>query len=200
LRELFIDYPEKRIHIAEMAHVFAANNDGPRANAALSKEERGTFENLILLCSLCHTIIDKAPEVYPDSVVLGWKRTHAEKLRSLFGAVCFESRNEARAAIDGLLWENHQIFKDYGPHIEDARNPESGAAERWRRKVLQKLIPNNRRVLALLDANKLLLDIRELVTLEKFRQHIDDLEARHIEGYREGASTFPEEMARILRS
>jgi hypothetical protein len=37
-RELFIDYPEKRIHVAEMAHVFAANDDGPRANRELSKE------------------------------------------------------------------------------------------------------------------------------------------------------------------
>src|ERR1700687_1051764 len=69
-RELFIDYPQKPIHVAEMAHVFAARDDGPRANRELSKEERGAFENLILLCSLCHTIIDKAPEVYSDRIVL----------------------------------------------------------------------------------------------------------------------------------
>lgn len=198
-RELFIDYPEKRIHIAEMAHVFAANDDGPRANLALSKEERGAFENLILLCSLCHTIVDKAPKVYPDYVILGWKRTHAEKLHSLFGVTSFEKRCDARAAIEGQLRENRQIFADYGPHIEDAKNPESGAAERWKRKILQKIIPNNRRVLAQLDANKRLLNDRELVTLEKFRQHIDDLEARHIEGYQEGASRFPGAMPDILR-
>jgi len=199
-RELFIDYPETRIHIAEMAHVFAANDDGPRANAALSEEERGAFENLILLCSLCHTIIDKAPEVYPDNVIFGWKRMHAEKLRSLFGATHFEKRSDARAAVEDLLQENRQIFDDYGPHIEDAKNPESGAAERWKRKVLQKIIPNNRKVLAQLDANRRLLDESELVTLEKFRQHIDDLEARHIEGYQEGASRFAEGMAEILRN
>jgi hypothetical protein len=153
-RELFIDYPEKRIHVAEMAHVFAANDDGPRANRELSKEERGAFENLILLCSLCHTIIDKAPEVYSDRVVLRWKQTHAEKLRSLFGVTVFAKRNEARKAIAGLLRENRQIFEQYGPHIDEAKNPESGAADRWSRKVLEKIIPNNARVLTQLDANK----------------------------------------------
>jgi len=200
LRELFIDYPGTRIHIAEMAHVFAANDDGPRANAALSEEERGTFKNLILLCSLCHTIIDKAPQAYPDHVILGWKRMHAEKLHSLFRVTNFEKRSDARAAIDCLLRENHQIFVDYGPHIDDAKNPESGASERWRRKVFQKIIPNNRKVLNHLDANKRLLSSGELVTLEKFRQHIDDLEARHIEGFQEGSQRFPPEMAELLRN
>ncbi len=87
--------------------MFAANDDGPRANVALSEEERGAFENLILLCSLCHTIIDKAPEVYSDLIIFGWKRTHADKLRSLFGVTCFRSRSEARAALEGPLRENH---------------------------------------------------------------------------------------------
>jgi hypothetical protein len=183
-----------------MAHVFAANAKGPRANDALSEKARGTFENLIMLCSLCHTIVDKAPCVYPDHVMFEWKRTHAGKLRSLFGVTYFGTRNDARAAIEGLLRENRQIFDDYGPHIDEAKFPESGAAERWRRKVLQKIIPNNRKILSQLDANKHLLHDRELVTLEKFRQHIDDLEARHIEGYQEGASRFPEEIPEILRT
>lgn len=198
-RELFIDFPEKRIHVAEMAHVFAANDEGPRANLVLSEGDRGAFENLILLCSLCHTVIDKAPESYPDTLIFRWKRRHAEELRRLFGVACFERRSDARAAIEGLLRENRQIFEDYGPHSEASGDPESGAAERWKRKVLQKITPNNRRVLSQLDANRHLLYEYEVVILEKFRQHIDDLEARHIEGYREGASRFPEGIPNILR-
>jgi hypothetical protein len=198
-RELFIDYPEKSIHVAEMAHVFAANDRGPRADTSLSKEQRGAFENLILLCSLCHTIIDKAPETYPDSVVLEWKRTHADKLRAIFGVSQYAKRSEALNAIEGILRENRQIFQNYGPHIEDAKNPESGAAERWTRKVLQKIIPNNRKVLAQLDANTHLLTASEQDAVELFRQHIDDLEARHIQGYREGASQFPAAILAILK-
>jgi hypothetical protein len=165
-----------------MAHVFAANNDGPRANIALSGEERGAFQNLILLCSLCHTKIDKAPEQFPDFVVLGWKRAHAEMLRSLFGVTRYSNCIDARLAIEGILRENRQIFETYGPHVEAAKYPESGAAERWKRKVLQKLITNNRKILAQLDENRALLTSDEMEYLEKFRQHVDDFEARHIEG------------------
>jgi hypothetical protein len=196
--ELFIEHANERFHIAEMAHVFAANDEGPRANAALSEEDRGAFANLILLCPLCHTKIDKAPGTYSDSITLEWKRSHAEKLRSMFGVTKFSVRSDARKAIEGLLRENRQIFQAYGPNIEDAQDPESGAAERWKRKVLQKIIPNNRKILSQLDANRHLLREPESDTLEQFRQHIDDLEARHIEGFREGASQFPKEMSVIL--
>jgi len=73
---LFIDAGRKNIHIAEMAHVFAAADDGPRANAELTQAERGRYSNLILLCPTCHTIIDKAPGEYPDTVILMWKQQH----------------------------------------------------------------------------------------------------------------------------
>lgn len=198
-RELFINYPEKGIHIAEMAHVFAANDDGPRAKPELSAKERGSFDNLILLCSACHTIIDKAPEVYPDHTIFGWKCDHANKLRAIFGVTQFDTRGAARAAIVPIFRENRSIFDEYGPHIEEAQNPESGAAERWKRKVLQKIIPNNRKLLAQLDANTHLLAEHEMHMLEKFRQHVDDLEARHLQDYREGASRFPAGMQDILK-
>lgn len=197
--ELFIDLPEKRFHVAEMAHVFAAMDEGPRANVKLSREERGAFDNLILLCPLCHTKIDKAPEAYPDAMVLEWKRNHASRLQSVFGVRHFDTRSAARKTIEQILAENRSIFDDYGPHIDEARNPESGAAERWARKVLTKIIPNSRKLLAQLDANTHLINSGEKTTLERFRQHVDDLEARHFHGYREGASQFPEGMNEILK-
>lgn len=125
--ELFIDLPGRGIHIGEMAHVFAANDQGPRARPELSEAERGAFENLILLCATCHTIIDKAPNQYPDTTILGWKRDHATKLRSMFGVVRFDTRAEVRCAIEGQLRENRTIFYKYGPHIEAALDLESGA-------------------------------------------------------------------------
>lgn len=198
-RELFIEFAEKGIHVAEMAHVFAANDDGPRANARLSKEDRGNFDNLVLLCSTCHTIVDKAPETFTDGDLLSWKREHANKLRAVFGVTRFESRSEAQGSIAPYMRENRAIFDEYGPLIEAASNPESGAAERWGRKVLTKIIPNNRRVLAQLAENQHLLTPEEVRVAELFRQHVDDLEARHIEGFLEGAAQFPPGMTDILK-
>jgi hypothetical protein len=196
--ELFIDASGKSIHIAEMAHVFAANDGGPRTNTDLTKEERGAFENLVMLCANCHTIVDKAPEAFPDSVMLNWKHEHTNKLRGLFGAVKFSNRASARQAVEPFLRENHAIFKQYGPHIDAAYNPESGAAEQWKRKMLTRILPNSRKMLAILDVNRQLLGDNEKTTLEQFRQHIDDLEAFHIEVNREDASRFPAELANIL--
>lgn len=195
---LFVDAAGEAIHIAEMAHVFAANDGGPRGNPDLSKDERGAFENLVLLCANCHTLVDKAPGAFSDKVILGWKREHANRLQGLFGAVKFDDRVAARCAVRPLLAENHAIFNQYGPHVEAARNPESGAAEQWKRKMLTRILPNSRRILAILDANRHLLGNDEKATLEKFRQHIDDLEAFHIENIKEDASRFPNELAKIL--
>lgn len=199
LLELFIEYPSKTIHVAEMAHVFAANDQGPRANSSLTKKQRGAFENLIMLCSICHSKIDKAPIEYPDTLILKWKREHALRLQTIFGSTKYSKRHEARLSIEPHLKENYAIFSEYGPHIEAAMDPESGAAERWRRKMLQKIIPNNHRIIAILDNNRHLLFEEEETTLERFRQHVDDLQARHIEGQEDGASLFPSGMSLILK-
>jgi len=183
-----------------MAHVFAANDGGPRTKPELRKEERGAFENLIVLCANCHTMVDKAPDAFPDSMMLGWKREHANKLHGLFGAVRFDERAAVRQVVEPLLAQNLAIFQQYGPHIEAARNPESGAAEQWKRKMLTRILPNSRRVLSVLDANRHLLRDDEKSTVERFRQHIDDLEAFHIEGSRQDASCFPEDLSKICES
>lgn len=197
-RELFVDAEGKSIHVAEMAHVFAASENGPRGIGELTKAARGAFENLVLLCANCHTIVDKAPAAYPDVMILGWKRDHAERLRALFGVVVFQSRQVAREAVEPILAQNRAIYERYGPHIEAADNPESGAAEQWKRKMLTHILPNNKKLLALLDANRALLQIDERHTLELFRQHIDDLEGFHIENLNNDASQFPSAIAAVL--
>ena len=198
VNELFIDAGGESLHIAEMAHVFAATNGGPRTNSQLGKAERGAFENLIVLCANCHTKVDKAPDAFPDSMMLRWKHEHANKLRGLFGAVRLDNRTAARQIVEPLLAQNFAIFQQYGPHIEAVLNPESGAAEQWKRKMLTRILPNNRRVLAVLDANRHLLHDEEKATVERFRQHIDDLESFHIEESRQDASRFPEGLSKIL--
>ena len=77
----------------------------PRAKPDLTESERGAFNNLVLLCANCHTMVDKAPEAYPDVLILKWKRDHARKLAALFGVEEYESRAIARLAIEPFLTE-----------------------------------------------------------------------------------------------
>jgi hypothetical protein len=196
-RELFVDLPSGPIHVAEMAHIFAANDEGPRGNADLSEEERGAYENLILLCSSCHTMVDKAPDDFPDSLMQRWKRERAERLAALFGAVRLPSRQAVRELIEPLMRENKHILDEYGPETEERWNFEGDAAQMWTRKILTKVLPNNRRILAILDANRDHMLDNEPEVLEAYRQHIDDLEARHLEGVT-GGRRYPMGMATIM--
>lgn len=197
---LFLDAGEKNIHIGEMAHVFAAADDGPRANATLTKGERGRFENLILLCPKCHTIIDKAPEAYSDAMILGWKQQHGERIAELFGVVEYAARDRARVAIDPLMAENRLVFEKYRPDNEYRYDPESGMARTWREKMLSTILPNNRRIARLLEANRRHMRDDEKLTMARFQQHISDLESRHVlDASVADAERFPAGMERIFK-
>jgi hypothetical protein len=198
VEQLFVETAAgEAIHFAEMAHIFAASDGGSRPNANLSKAERGAYDNLILLCAKCHTIIDKAPQDYPEAMIKQWKHDRAERLAYLFGVVTLSSRDEVRAAITPLLTANKVTFEIYGPASEAQFDLESEMPTVWRRKVLGSIVPNNKRVLAILDKNRGLMTGREASTLEAFRQHTDDLVARHV-GDADGGLRFPEEMNNMM--
>ena len=198
LRNLFED-SKNIIHVAEMAHIFSASNNGPRAKIELTEQERGEYENLILLCSNCHTIIDKAEKDYPDKLIEQWKINHKLKIDNLFGAVEYISRKEARIAIEPILSENRTIFEIYAPIAGKWFSPESDCVEIWYAKIKSYILPNNRKILAILDANRKYLIEKEANVLEVYRQHIDDFEARHIGGGRFGGIEFPAELSNILK-
>lgn len=182
-----------------MAHIFAASDDGPRGNSALSEAERGAYENLILLCAICHTLIDKAPNDYPDTLIKRWKIDRADHLAALFGATHLPSRDAIHKAIEPLMTRNKVTLDTYGPNTSAKFNPESEAPAIWKRKVLGVIIPNNKRILAILDKNRDHMSNKETVTLEEFRQHTDDLTARHLEDVT-GGRRFPRAMNRMMLS
>jgi hypothetical protein len=181
-RELFLDVNGARFHLADIAHIFAAGNKGPRPNPTLTPAQRGAFENLILLCLLCHREIDRAPSTYPDDMIRGWKEQHQQKLRRVFGVRVYEDRPSLRRAIEPILDENRSTWTDYGPDSDDSHNPESEMAPVWRRKVVQRILPHNHRILAVLDENRDLTNAAEKLVIEAFRQHVDDQWHRHVGG------------------
>lgn len=197
---LLLEVGKARFHIAEIAHICAANDDGPRANVGLSEAERGAFENLILLCPTCHTIVDKAPDEFPDTTVLDWKRTHSGRIAQLFGVRQYASRADLREEVERLLDQGRHVHADYGPDNDYRFNPESEEAALWTRKVAETLMPNNEKLLRVLDANRSLLSAEERGVVEQFRQHALDFAARHNPVLDDpvGARRFPTGMNTIL--
>lgn len=199
VRALFIDTGSKTVHVAELAHVFAAMDDGPRANDKLSEAERGLFENIILLCPTCHTIVDKAEEDFPAGLLTRWKADHARKIAKVFGAAHYASREEVRAAINPLFAENGAIHKALNPELDYRANPEAEEALKWQGAVRDRIIPNNRRILAILDENRDHLAGGEAEVLEAFRLHVYDQEVRHLTDVAPGAQArYPETMATMM--
>lgn len=185
LTRLFVEDPDGRdVHFAEAAHIIAASEDGPRGATTASAEERGAWSNLLLLCANCHTLVDKSVTAYPRDLLLEWKRSRTEKTEQALGVLSFASREEARASIEGARVQNRVIHEDFGPDNDYAINPEAEEAAVWRRAVVETVIPNHRRILRVADSNRDLLSASEVQTIERYRSHVNDLEARHVHNRR----------------
>lgn len=69
--------------VSKICHIEAASDKGPRFNKDMSDDERRHFDNLILLCDECHTIIDNKnnEDKYPVALLQAWKKEHENKLQ-----------------------------------------------------------------------------------------------------------------------
>jgi len=144
--------------------------------------------------------IDKSEQDFPDSKLIVWKREHTFRLTQVFGAVQQTSRQAVLAAINPLLVENYAIFEDLNPNKDYKSNPESESASAWQRNMRGRIIPNNRRILAMLDANRSLMIEQEAQVVEQLRQHVHDLEARHFTSEVAGPQKrFPGGMSSMMR-
>lgn len=194
---LFLNIGETDFHIAEMAHIISAGEKGPRSKE-ITEEQKGEFSNLILLCPNCHTKIDKAEDEFPEELIKKWKSEHSQKINSLFNIKTFDSRDKTRKAILPLLNENNTIFNIYGPMTDERFNPESEMPKTWLLKIQSNILPNNRKILNILDQNYNLLNDKEMVVFKQFRQHVLDFESRHLNNEEINGVQFPSQMNQIL--
>jgi hypothetical protein len=65
---------EKAVNVGKAAHITAAASGGPRYDASLSPEARGSISNGIWLCSGCSELIDKDEAKFPVDILNTWKR------------------------------------------------------------------------------------------------------------------------------
>ena len=82
--EKSLEARDERTIIAKICHIEAASSDGPRFNPDMTDDERRDFDNLILLCDECHSIIDNKDNEnkYTVDLLKQWKRDHENKCRN----------------------------------------------------------------------------------------------------------------------
>ncbi|OSI06913.1 hypothetical protein BWD08_10185 [Neisseria animaloris] len=179
-----------------MAHIIAKNADGPRGNT--DNENDNTYDNLLLLCPNCHTKIDKTPDDYPFELLREWKRFVEEKYEEFISSVHFSNKNELKESIKKYLIEN-KISHDYlGPKSKTAqRNPNSNLSLQWQYKKLEVIIPNNKKIISIIEKNTSLLSPEELELFYIFKEHALAFE-RHQYSPIEDYPLFPKEFEEIF--
>jgi hypothetical protein len=66
---------------AQICHIFAASDNGPRGKPGLTNEERNSAKNLLLLCPTHHGIVDGQYQTYPATMLQDWKSQHEAKFK-----------------------------------------------------------------------------------------------------------------------
>lgn len=67
-------------NFAQMAHIVAFKEDGPRGNSPLRPAYINDVSNLMLLCPQCHKLIDDHPDRYPVAVLQKYKESHEDRI------------------------------------------------------------------------------------------------------------------------
>ncbi|RWE79585.1 HNH endonuclease [Mesorhizobium sp.] len=59
--------------LAQVCHIIAASDNGPRGDPNTSLEARNEPDNLLLMCPTHHTVVDKQHAAYPAPLLREWK-------------------------------------------------------------------------------------------------------------------------------
>src|SRR6266851_4137462 len=65
----------------EMAHVVAFRPDGPRGRTRPRPQDINDIRNLMLLCPVCHKLIDDHPQDYTRATLEAYKANHERRIR-----------------------------------------------------------------------------------------------------------------------
>ncbi len=67
--------------IGEECHIIAKEDDGPRGNIDVPKNQRDLYSNLILMCSVHHKVMDDQEHTYSVEKIKEMKREHEKWVR-----------------------------------------------------------------------------------------------------------------------
>lgn len=153
---LFASVGDEIVTLANVAHIIGHGANGPRSEHELAKAiDRDGLENLIMLCLDCHKIVDELERDFTVEAMQGWKREHERKVSQFFDIPHITKERDILIEVSELLETNGMIFREYGPYSQKALRGDSGdALTVWRRRCLDTLLPNNRRIVNLVEKNK----------------------------------------------
>jgi 5-methylcytosine-specific restriction endonuclease McrA len=170
---------DRSISIAERAHIVAHSASGPRGDSSVASDDLSDPANIVLLCPTCHTTVDKVPDAYPPSLLLAKKATRAAAVARVGGTPIFDTREQARRAVENVLQRNETIFRTFGPDPLDGAMASTEAAAKWSRVVLDEIVPGNELIVAMVQVNPDLATPADAAAAELLRLHTQDLAAKH---------------------
>jgi len=187
----------------EMAHICGEKEGANRYNPYQSDKERDDYKNLILLCPTHHSVIDKIEneKEYDVELLHQMKASHEKSIANALASVQIQSKYELTSKIYPLMLRNYECFINYGPKSELARrNPQSSNYKLWLTERLATIVPNNRKMYALLENNLSLFDGNEQAVIEKFFIHVRGYDAwvKDEVSY-EGIVRFPGEFEVLIK-
>jgi hypothetical protein len=148
------------------------------------------------LCPTHHTHIDKAPEgTYPEDLLRRWKSEHEDAIRKAGSSTQCSTRNQLVREVSRLLASNKALFVALGPRSDAAaKDPMSNLFSAWQLRRLDRILPNNRKILNIVDANAALLLPDDVRFVEEFRVHAEAYE-QHVYERLDTYPTFPQAFA-----
>lgn len=104
-----------------------------------------------------------------------------------------------KTEIKKILAENRAVYKLYGPTDKNKSDLFSEKPDIWKEKALSTIVPNNRKIVKLLESNSHLLTDEEYDIFVEFKLHADGLESNHKnKEKRSEYPIFPQEINNIL--
>jgi len=183
-----------------MAHVIARKKNGPRGSEKIDPAVRNKYPNLILLCPNHHDMIDKAPSSFSVDQILQWKKDHEERIKKQNEGQKYLSQKDLFIQIKKILIENKHLHDNFGPNSFVARrNPLSEFAKVWQIRKVATMIPNNTRIINIIEANIDWLSPEEYLVFVKFKHHAIAFENNTYERMdSEGVPLFPSEFNELV--
>ncbi|WP_068817069.1 nucleotidyltransferase [Phormidesmis priestleyi] len=153
---LFAEVEDDVVSLANVAHIIGHGKSGPRSEHELADYiDKDGIDNLIMLCLECHKVVDELENKFSVERMQAWETAHETKINSLFAFPQIHNERELLEQVNELLTENRFIFEEYGPFSKKVLQGGSGdAITIWRRRCLDTILPNNQRIVGLIEANK----------------------------------------------